>query len=106
MNANNEVDILTHALMLAGSVVQADRERQLNHLARLQRSSELAQSTTLEVHRELKRLTLLTVSSAIRFVESRKQSDAKLTMKNGKKAASELCRLARQARRYEKAVGD
>ena len=106
MNANNEVDILTHALMLAGSVVQADRERQLKHLARLKQSSELAQSTTLEVHRELKRLTLLTVSSAIRFVESRKQSDAKLTMKNGQKASKELGRLARLAQRFEKAVGD
>lgn len=106
MNVNNEVDILTHAVMLAGSVVQADKAQQLKYLAQLKQSHELAQATTLEVHRELKRLALLTVSSAIRFVEKGKQSDAKLTMKNGQKAAKELGRLKRMAQRIEKAVGD
>lgn len=106
MNANNEVDVLTQALMLAGSVVQADKAQQLKHLARLKQSHELTQATTLEAHRELKRLTLLTVSSAIRFVKNGKQSDAKLTLKNGQKAAKELGRLKRMAQRREKAVSD
>lgn len=106
MNANNEVDILTQALMLAGSVAQADKAQQLKHLERLKQSHVLAQATTLEVHRELKRLSLLTVSSAIRFVENSKQSDAKLTLKNGQKAAKELGRLKRLAQRREKLVSD
>ena len=101
MDANNELDILGEALTLVGSVLREDKEQLLKYLTQLKRWEYIVQYTALEAHSEVKRLTLLTIISAIRFVEHNKQSDYELTMKNGRKAAIELSHLNRLAQRFD-----
>ena len=99
-NANKEVDILTDATLLAGTVYRLENDEvRKKYLSLLRDAEAQAMETTLDAHKTLKRLVLLTVRSAIRLAEHGKQSDAKLTYKNGKAVGQELARLARLAKR-------
>lgn len=100
MNANQEIDILTAACMLASAALQAEDSGQKERtIARLQHYESAIEAVAIPAHMTLKRLVLQTVRSAIRFLQTGKSSDEKLTRRNGEKVSRELGRLKRLAQR-------
>lgn len=103
MDFNAENDLLTHATLLAGASLQAeDASQKERTIIRLQEYETAIQAVSLPEHATLKRLVLQTVRSAIRFLQTGKQSDAKLTRRNGGNVAAEFGRLKRASRRAER----
>lgn len=98
-NADREIEILTNATLLAGALVDADTNKREAMLPKLKALETEVKATQLEVHKNLKRLVIMTVNAAIRYGNSGKQSDAKLTRRNGNEVAKELGRLKRLAHR-------
>ncbi|MGY3187151.1 hypothetical protein [Lysinibacillus sp. TE18511] len=101
-NADSEVEILTNATVLAGSLLTADASKREAMLPKLKALETEVKATQLDVHRNLRRLVIMTVSAAIRYGTSGKQSDAKRTRKHGNEVAKELGRLKRLAQRRER----
>lgn len=100
-NTDREIDILTNATLLAGTLLDADSNKRESMLPKLKALEIEVKATQLEVHKNLKRLVIMTVNAAIRYCSSGKQSDAKLTRRNGNEVAKELGRLKRLAHRKE-----
>lgn len=100
-NTDREIDILTNATLLAGALLDADSNKRESMLPKLKALEIEVKATQLEVHKNLKRLVIMTVNAAIRYCSSGKQSDAKLTRRNGNEVAKELGRLKRLAHRKE-----
>lgn len=100
MNANQEIGILTAACMLAAAALQAEDAGQKERtIARLQQYESAIETVAIPAHMTIKRLVQQTVRSAIRFLQTDKQSDAKLTRRNGADVAAEFGRLKRAAQR-------
>ncbi len=86
--------------MLAAAALQAEDAGQKERtIARLQQYESAIETVAIPAHMTLKRLVLQTIRSAIRFLEKGKQSDEKLTRRNGEKVSKELGRLKRLAQR-------
>jgi len=98
-NADREIEILTNATLLAGALLNADERKREAMLPKLKAIETEVKATQLEVHKNLKRLVIMAVNAAIRYCSSGKQSDAKLTRRNGNEVAKELGRLKRLAHR-------
>lgn len=98
-NTDREIEILTNATLLAGALLDADRSKREAMLPNLKAFEKEVKVTQLEVHKNLKRLVIMTVNAAIRYCSTGKQSDAKLTRRNGNEVAKELGRLKRLAQR-------
>lgn len=98
-NADKEVEILTNATLLAGALLKADASKREAMLPKLKALEMEVKATQLEVHKNLKRLVIMTVNSAIRYCSTGKQSDAKLTRRHGIEVANEFSRLKRLAQR-------
>ncbi|WP_427108658.1 hypothetical protein [Lysinibacillus xylanilyticus] len=100
-NADKEAEILTNATLMAGALLKVDESKREAMLPKLKALETEVKATQLEVHKNLKRLVILTVNAAIRYGTSGKQSDAKLTRRHGKEVAKEFSRLKRLAQRKE-----
>ncbi|QSB09318.1 hypothetical protein JTI58_20280 [Lysinibacillus fusiformis] len=100
-NIDREIEILTKATLLAGALLDAVTSKRESMLPKLKELEDEVKATQLEVHKNLKRLVIMTVNAAIRYCSSGKQSDAKLTRRNGNEVAKELGRLKRLAHRKE-----
>lgn len=100
-NTDREIEILTNATLLAGALLDADERNRESMLPKLKAIETKIKATQLEVHKNLKRLVIMTVNAAIRYCSSGKQSDAKLTRRNGNEVAKELGHLKRLAHRKE-----
>ena len=98
-NADREVAILTNATLVAGSLLKADASKRETMLPKLKALETEVKATQLEVHKNLKRLVIMTLNAAIRYGANGKQSDAKLTRKHGNEVAKEFGRLKRLAQR-------
>ncbi|KAB0442611.1 hypothetical protein [Lysinibacillus fusiformis] len=98
-NIDREIEILTKATLLAGALLDAVTSKRESMLPKLKELEDEVKATQLEVHKNLKRLVIMTVNAAIRYCSSGKQSDAKLARRNGNEVAKELGRLKRLARR-------
>lgn len=98
-NTDREIVILTNATVLAGALLDAEVSKRESMLPKLKAIETEVKATQLEVHKKLKRLVIMTVNAAIRYCSSGKQSDAKLTRRNGNEVAKELGRLKRLAHR-------
>lgn len=100
MDFNAEINLLTESCMLAAGALQAEDAGQKERtIARLREYEAVIETVETPTHMTLKRLVLQTVRSAIRFLETSKQSDAKLTRRNGADVAAEFGRLKRAAQR-------
>ncbi|GED65135.1 hypothetical protein [Lysinibacillus fusiformis] len=99
--ADKEIEVLTNATVLAGTLLTADESKREAMLPKLKALETEVKATQLEVHKNLKRLVIMTVNSAIRYCSSGKPSDAKLTRRHGNEVAKELGRLKRLAHRKE-----
>lgn len=97
-NADREIEILTNATLLAGALLNADERKRESMLPKLKVLENEVKMAQLDVHKNLKRLVIMTVNAAIRYSSSGKQSDAKLARRNGNEVAKELGRLKRLAR--------
>lgn len=100
-NTDREIEILTNATLLAGALLDADSNKRESMLPKLKAIETVVKATQLDVHKNLKRLVIMTLNAAIRYCSSGKQSDAKLTRRNGNEVAKELGRLKRLAHRKE-----
>lgn len=98
-NTDREIEVLTNATLLAGALLDADSNKRESMLPKLKAIETEVKATQLELHKNLKRLVIMTVNAAIRYCASGKQSDAKLTRRNGNEVAKELGRLKRLAHR-------
>lgn len=98
-NADKEAEILTNATLLAGALLKADASKREAMLPKLKALETEVKSTQLEVHKNLKRLVIMTLNAAIRYGTNGKQSDAKLTRRHGNEVAKEFGRLKRLAQR-------
>lgn len=98
-NTDREIEILTNATLLAGALLDADTNKREAMLPKLKAIETEVKATHLDVHKNLKRLVIMTVNAAIRYCSSGKQSDTKLARRNGNEVAKELGRLKRLARR-------
>ena len=98
-NTDREIVILTNATLLAGAILSADISKRESMLPKLKAIETEVKATQLDVHKNLKRLVIMTLNAAIRYFSSGKQSDAKLTRRNGNEVAKELGRLKRLAHR-------
>lgn len=98
-NADREIEILTNATLLAGAILNAEVSKREAMLPKLKVLENEAKATQLEVHKNLKRLVIMSVNAAIRYCSTGKQSDAKLTRRHGNEVAKELGRLKRHAKR-------
>lgn len=102
MNVSNEIDVLQHATMTAAAALTATESQKQKTLALLKDYEVAVQDVKTDVHQRLKKDVILTIRAAIRYLTTGKQSDAKLTRRNGEKVAIEFGRLKRLAQRSER----
>lgn len=93
MDANRELDILNHGIMLSYSITQADKAKQRQYLPQILQAQAMVEQTSKESHLELKRLTLEAINHTINFIKTGRYLDAKLNEVTGKKYLKELERL-------------
>lgn len=93
---DNDLHALTHAVLLAGSVIQAEKAQRARYLPHLIQAQQLAENTDIEAHSELKRIALAAVKNTIQYVKTGRFIGAKLTRVAGARFEKELQRLAQR----------
>ncbi|MEG0471090.1 MAG: hypothetical protein RR588_02035 [Solibacillus sp.] len=101
MPTEYQVKVITSATVAAGSVLKANDTQKLKlvHILKLH-EHEIAEFEK-GAHTKLGRSALLTIRSALRYIQTGKKSDSKLVVKNGHIVAAEFGRLKRAAYRRE-----
>lgn len=102
ITTDQEITLLTQATQMAGASLMAERNKRDDILVMLKIYESKVKLVSNPYHERVKKEVLLTLSGAIRFAYSRKQSHAKITRRHGLAVAKEFARLKKLAQREER----